>query len=187
VSTSAGSAGSAGSLDAAPARAVPWWAVVVPIVAVDLVTKLLAVEHLAPVHVPHPVIGDVVRFTLAYNPGAAFGMHVGELSRWVFLALTVVILAVLWRMHETTPANERALRLATATVMGGAVGNLIDRVRSERGVVDFIDIGIGETRFWTFNVADIAVSCGAVLLVALLWKKDAAENARARESASAAK
>jgi signal peptidase II len=164
------------TLDAARTRGMPWWTVALPIVLVDFVTKLLAVEHLTPLHVPHRVIGDVVRFTLAYNPGAAFGMHVGELSRWVFLALTVGILVVLWRMHDSTPAHERALRFATATVMGGAIGNLIDRVRSERGVVDFIDIGIGETRFWTFNVADIAVSCGAVLLVCLLWQKDARES-----------
>jgi len=161
-------------MERAPTRVVPWWAVALPIVAVDFVTKMLAVQHLQPMHVPHPVLGDVLRFTLAYNPGAAFGMHVGELSRWIFLGLTLVILGVLWRMHESTMPQERGLRLALATVMGGAIGNLIDRVRSERGVVDFIDVGIGATRFWTFNVADVAVSCGAVLLVALLWKKDEA-------------
>ena len=166
-------------MERAPTRVVPWWAVALPIVAVDFVTKMLAVQHLQPMHVPHPVLGDVLRFTLAYNPGAAFGMHVGELSRWIFLTLTVAILAVLWRMHDATSGDERLLRFAIATVMGGAIGNLIDRIRSPRGVVDFIDIGIGETRFWTFNVADIAVSCGAVLLVALLWRKDAHESADA--------
>ena len=51
-------------------------------------------------------------------------------------------------------------------VAGGALGNLVDRIRWDRGVVDFIDIGVGMTRFWTFNVADSAITVGAILL---LW------------------
>lgn len=145
-------------------------ALVVGIVLVDQVTKQLAVTHLVPRHLPHPVVGDVLRFTLTYNPGAAFGMHVGEASRWLFMALTVVILGFLVRLYTTTPSTERTLRLAVAAVMGGAIGNFIDRVRSHEGVVDFIDIGLGDTRFWTFNVADMAVSVGAVLLVLSLWR-----------------
>ena len=53
-------------------------------------------------------------------------------------------------------------------IAGGAIGNLIDRLTSVRGVVDFIDAGIGNARFWTFNVADSAVTCGAVLLAITL-------------------
>jgi signal peptidase II len=145
-------------------------ALVVGVVVVDQITKHLAVAHLVPRHMPHQVIGDVLRFTLTYNPGAAFGMHVGEASRWLFMALTVVILGFLARLYTTTPASERTLRLAVAAVMGGAIGNFIDRVRSPEGVVDFIDVGIGDARFWTFNVADMAVSVGAVLLVLSLWR-----------------
>jgi signal peptidase II len=52
------------------------------------------------------------------------------------------------------------------------VGNLIDRVRSGRGVVDFIDIGVGNTRFWTFNVADSAITIGAILLAVTLWRAE---------------
>ena len=145
-------------------------ALVVGVVVVDQITKHLAVTHLVPRHMPHQVVGDVLRFTLTYNPGAAFGMHVGEASRWLFMALTVVILGFLARLYTTTPASERTLRLAVAAVMGGAIGNFIDRVRSPEGVVDFIDVGIGDARFWTFNVADMAVSVGAVLLVLSLWR-----------------
>jgi signal peptidase II len=145
-------------------------ALVVGVVVVDQITKHLAVTHLVPRHMPHQVFGDVLRFTLTYNPGAAFGMHVGEASRWLFMALTVVILGFLARLYTTTPASERTLRLAVAAVMGGAIGNFIDRVRSPEGVVDFIDVGIGDARFWTFNVADMAVSVGAVLLVLSLWR-----------------
>jgi signal peptidase II len=59
------------------------------------------------------------------------------------------------------------------------VGNLIDRVRSTRGVVDFIDIGIGNTRFWTFNIADAAITIGAILLAVTLWRTEGSADARA--------
>ena len=52
---------------------------------------------------------------------------------------------------------------------GGAIGNLVDRALAARGVTDFIDVGLGRVRFWTFNVADIGVTCGAILLALLLW------------------
>jgi signal peptidase II len=139
------------------------------IVIADQATKYLA-ERRLPLHVPREVVGDWLRFTLTYNPGAAFGMHFGNASRYVFTLLTFVILAFLFRLYRSLPPAERGLRLAIATVMGGAVGNLIDRFRSAAGVVDFIDVGVGDARFWTFNVADSAVSVGAVLLVLLLWR-----------------
>jgi signal peptidase II len=148
-------------------------AVVAAIVLLDQWTKHLAVTRLVPSHVPHPIVGDVVRFTLTFNPGAAFGMHLGDASRWVFTVLTLVIVGFLVRLYRGTPKSDALLRLATAVVMGGALGNLVDRLRSAAGVVDFIDIGVGDVRFWTFNVADSAVSVGAVCLVLLLWRRDA--------------
>ena len=160
-------------------------ALIAAIVVVDQWTKQLATTHLVPRHVPHPVLGDVLRFTLTFNPGAAFGMHLGDASRWVFTILTLLILGFLVRLFRATPRTDTALRLSVATVMGGAVGNLVDRLRSIEGVVDFIDVGVGDVRFWTFNVADMAVSVGAVCLVFLLWRRDlhAAQAARpARES-----
>jgi len=51
---------------------------------------------------------------------------------------------------------------------------LLDRLRSERGVVDFIDLGVGTARFWTFNFADVAISAGALLLALVLWKREPA-------------
>jgi signal peptidase II len=144
------------------------------IVVVDQWTKNLATTYLVPRHVPHPILGDVLRFTLTYNPGAAFGMHLGEASRWVFTTLTLLILGFLIRLYRATPALDTPLRVAVACVMGGAIGNLVDRLRSVEGVVDFIDVGVGDVRFWTFNVADMAVSLGAICLVFLLWRRDAA-------------
>ena len=140
------------------------------VVALDQATKLLAERHLLPRHTPHDVIGEVLRFTLTYNPGAAFGMHLGDASRWVFMVLTVLIVGFLVRLYRSLPAGERPLKLAIATVIGGAIGNFIDRIRSPDGVVDFIDVGVGDVRFWTFNLADTAVSIGAACLVLMLWR-----------------
>ena len=146
--------------------------IIAAIVLLDQWTKHLATTYLVPRHVPHEVIGEVVRFTLTFNPGAAFGMHLGDASRWVFTILTLLILGFLVRLYTATPRHDTALRLAVVTVMGGALGNLVDRLRSASGVVDFIDIGVGDVRFWTFNVADTAVSLGAVALVILHWRRD---------------
>ena len=153
-----------------------FWPILIAIVAVDVVTKAIAVRELVPIRVPHDLIGDYVRFTLVYNPGAAFGLHVGEYSRWVFTALTIGALLILGRLYVTAPAGDRTRVSALALVCGGAIGNLIDRLRpGSRGVVDFLDIGFGDARWPTFNVADIAVSMGAFLLAIVLWSEDRPE------------
>jgi len=156
-----------------------FWPVLVAVVASDVVTKAIAVKTLDVPRVPREVIGDWLRFTLVYNPGAAFGLHVGEHSRWVFMALTVIALGILGRLYLNTREGDMPRSVALALVCAGALGNLIDRVRSGRGVVDFIDIGVGATRWPTFNVADMAVSTGAVLLAWVLWYQDQQESAMA--------
>jgi signal peptidase II len=152
-------------------------AIVASIVVADQITKLVAVDFLGAPYLPHSVVGNTVRLTLVYNPGAAFGLHLGPYSRWIFTALTIGALALLWRLYRDTRANETWRVFAIAFVTGGAIGNLIDRLRSSRGVVDFLDVGIGTSRWPTFNVADIAVSCGAVLLAIVLWREDATRQA----------
>jgi signal peptidase II len=149
-----------------------FWALILGIVAVDVVTKSLAVTHLVPRHTPHPVIGDVVRFTLTYNPGAAFGMHLGPASRWIFAGLSVVIVIVLLRTTRLLMQESWLASVGVPVVIGGALGNLIDRIRYREGVVDFIDIGTAGWRFWTFNVADTAVTVGAICLVLALWREE---------------
>ena len=169
MSVSSGPA-SAHHADSERATARAAVAIVLFVVAFDQATKLLAERHLVPRHTPHDVIGEFLRFTLTYNPGAAFGMHLGESSRWIFMVLTVMIVGFLVRLYRSLTGGERTLKLAIASVIGGAIGNFLDRVRNVEGVVDFIDVGVGEVRFWTFNVADMAVSVGAVCLVLLLWR-----------------
>ena len=168
-----------------PSRANPWifWAVIVVVVALDVTSKAAAVYSLAPAYTPHEIIGNFVRFTLAYNPGAAFGFNLGSASRWIFSALTIVALAVLASLYRATREGDYSRVLALALVSAGATGNLIDRIRGAAGVVDFIDVGIGDHRFWTFNVADSAVTVGAFLLgwVFLQQDREAARTAAASD------
>lgn len=155
-----------------------FWGAGITVVALDVITKLWAERFLFPPHVPHRVVGDVVRFTLAYNPGAAFSMSLGPASRVVFGAFAVVALVILWRMYRHALPGERLKAVALGLAWGGAAGNLIDRFRSPAGVVDFIDIGVGSVRFWTFNVADSAVTIGAVLLGWVLLQEDRQRGSR---------
>jgi signal peptidase II len=152
-------------------------------VVLDLITKLIAEATL--LRTPGvSVFGDWFQLRLVYNPGAAFGLHVGPYSRWIFFTVAVIAVFVLNRMSRGSPAGDRFRQLALGLVAGGAVGNLIDRIRSPRGVVDFLDVGVGALRWPTFNVADIAVSCGAIALAISLWREDARRPEA--ESASAA-
>jgi len=160
-----------------------FWSAAILVVIVDLATKIMMQRHLIP-HMPMPVIGDYVRFTLAYNPGAAFSMSLGPASRLVFGAFAVVALVVLWRLYRDAKPEERLKVLALGLAWGGAAGNLVDRFRSPRGVVDFLDVGIGSWRFWTFNVADSAVTVGAILLGCVLLKEDKERVRREPEAGS---
>ena len=152
-------------------KAVLYGSLVAGVVALDQLTKYVVQQTLVLYH-PVPVLGDVFRFTYIYNPGAAFGLHLGAYSRWIFLVLTVVAVVVLFVWYRNTPPTDRMRLFAIASVTGGAIGNLIDRVRSHRGVVDFLDVGFGALRWPVFNIADIAVTTGAVLLAISLWKEE---------------
>jgi len=164
--------------------ALLFWGTATTVILVDQITKLLAERYLIR-YVPREIIGDVVRFTLAYNPGAAFSMSLGENSRYIFGAFALIALFVLWRLYRLSGPAKRAgdrLRiLALGLAWGGAAGNLIDRIRSPHGVVDFIDVGVNSWRFWTFNVADSAVTVGALVLAWSLSREDREER-QARES-----
>jgi len=137
----------------------------------DISTKL-AIQRMLPLGQQIDVIGDYVRLTHIQNPGAAFGINLGVYSRPVFMALSGVALAALLAMYWFTPVSERIRLAAIALICGGAVGNLIDRIRSVQGVIDFLDVGIGTRRWPVFNVADMAVTTGAIILALSLWKEE---------------
>jgi signal peptidase II len=151
-----------------------FWGTLIAVVALDLTTKLIAAATLSPQHIPHEILGNHLRLTLVYNPGAAFGLNLGSYSRWIFMALTAGALVILGRLYRATRQTDYVRVLALGLVCGGAVGNLIDRIRSATGVVDFIDVGLGDLRWPTFNVADMAVSVGAFLLAWVLWGEERA-------------
>ncbi len=95
------------------------------------------------------------------------------------MVLTIGALVILGRLYRQTRDGDLQRTLAIGLVCAGAVGNLIDRIRSPLGVVDFIDVGFGDMRWPTFNVADMAVSVGAFLLAWVLWGEENAESADA--------
>src|SRR4051812_45888418 len=141
------------------------------VIVLDQITKSVVLKQLRP-YTPVEVWGDFFRLTFIYNTGAAFGLHLGDASRWVFMALAAVAVVVLWFMFRGTPWRDRTRLIAIASVTGGAIGNVIDRIRSSRGVVDFLDFGMGDVRWPVFNVADIAVTVGALLLAFSLWREE---------------
>ena len=141
------------------------------VVTFDVVTKLM-IQRSFRLYQQVDVVGDYIRLTYIHNPGAAFGIHLGEYSRVIFLVLSLVALLALVGMYWTTPARDRVRLASIALICAGAIGNLIDRIRSEAGVVDFLDVGYGDLRWPVFNVADIAVTTGAIFLALSLWRED---------------
>ncbi|MFI5235108.1 MAG: signal peptidase II [Gemmatimonadales bacterium] len=141
------------------------------VILADLATKLAAQAFLAS-FAGLRLLGDWVQLRLVYNPGAAFGVSVGPASRWVFLLIALGALVVLERLSRRAGTGDRLRQLACGLVAGGAAGNLIDRLRSAQGVVDFLDVGVGTARWPTFNVADMGVTIGAFALAWSLWRED---------------
>jgi signal peptidase II len=162
-----------------------FWGTAGAIVVADVVTKLAAEAWLSPTR-PLQVIGDYAQLRLVFNKCAAFGVCLGgpAYSRWIFLTLAIVALLVLRSMVRSARPGDRIRLLSLALVCAGAVGNVIDRVRSSQGVVDFVDVGIGAARWPTFNVADSAITVGAIALAVSLWLEGRAHE-RAKEAGAA--
>ncbi len=154
-------------------KAKAFWPLLMLVLVADFTSKRMAESRLLPLYTPHEVIGDFVRFTLAYNKYAAMGLSLGAYSRVGFTVIAVIVLVVLGVFYKRTPSDSAASAAALALVAGGALGNLTDRILSSQGVVDFIDVGLGTARFYTFNVADAAITCGAILLALLSMKGNA--------------
>lgn len=133
----------------------------------DQVTKIIAVRTMT-LHDPIPVLGDIVRLTYIQNPGAAFGLTLG--GPLLHTVVAIGALAILGWLYVSLPVGARVQRIALALVLGGAVGNIIDRIRLDY-VIDFFDVGLSATLRWpVFNVADSFVTVG-VLVLALTWSR----------------
>jgi signal peptidase II len=165
-------------------KAYIFWPTLVTVYAVDFLTKRLVEAYVRPAYVPHRVFGDFVRLTLAYNKDAAMGLSLGGYSRIGFTLTAAAVLVVLGVLYRRTPHEARASVFALALITAGALGNLTDRLMSSLGVVDFIDVGIGSLRFYTFNVADAAVTCGALLLAVISLRTPDKERSDAQVDSS---
>jgi signal peptidase II len=160
-----------------------FWSVLIVVAVVDVISKRWA-ERALVLHYPEEVIGYWLRWTLTYNTGAAMNLSVGSASRVVFSTIAVVMLGYLFFLYRQSHRSEKATPLALALIAAGAFGNLLDRLRHTKGVVDFIDMGTEGWRFWTFNVADMGVTVGAVLLALLMWRDERAMSSLKQDAAT---
>lgn len=145
------------------------------IVAVDQWTKVLAESHLL-FGVPQEVF-SWFNLALAYNEGAAFSFmaDMGGAQRWILFGVSALasIALIIWMLR--IKAADRMYLLPLGSILGGAIGNGIDRYQTGR-VVDFIQWHYGGYYFPTFNIADIAITCGAaVLLIMSFWFDDSTD------------
>ena len=142
--------------------------IAVAVFALDQWTKLLAVRHLAQASVH---LTGFLNLVLVYNRGAAFGF-LSNADGWqnaFFIAVAVVIVAAIMVFLIRGGRRDRLTAIALMLILGGAAGNLADRVRLGE-VVDFIDFHIGAWHWYTFNLADSAITIGAALLGIDAWR-----------------
>ena len=114
------------------------------------------------------ILGDFLRFSYVENPGIAFGIRVGDLKVFVTIVSIGIALYLAYLLYNSKQFIY-VEKLSLSLILGGAIGNLIDRIlmyipkSTYAGVVDFIDIGIGDHRWYIFNIADSAVTVGIIL------------------------
>lgn len=143
----------------------------VAIIGCDRATKSLAVATLADGE-RRSFLADTVRLQYVENRGAFLGLgrNLGERARfWVFLVGTGALLVVAAAMTFRSPTRSAVEALAWAFLIGGGVSNLADRALREGAVVDFLNVGLGPLRTGIFNVADLGITTGTILLLAGAW------------------
>jgi signal peptidase II len=137
------------------------------IAVLDQLTKAWLTSYLAPGQAVE-VVGDWLRLVHSQNAGGLFGLLQGNAR--VFAAISVVVLGLIVVYHWRTPPS-RYLSITLGLLLGGATGNLIDRFRLGH-VVDFVDAGVGDLRWYTFNIADTGISFAILLLLAAsIWPR----------------
>jgi len=150
-------------------RGIPAWSLALIVLVLDFVTKRIVLANVDALIGRIEVLGDVLRMAYVRNPGAAMGLALG--GRPFLIAVSIVATVLLIVLYRRTSPTMIVRRAAMAVVAGGALGNLVDRIFYDGLVVDFIDVGIGTHRFWTFNVADMGVTVGGAVLFLSLWRE----------------
>jgi signal peptidase II len=147
----------------------PLWAAFVglagAVVIADQLTKAWLVSVLGPGQSVE-VVGDLVRLVHSQNTGGLFGLLKGQALP--FAAVSIVVMGLIVAYHARS-GRSRYLTVTLGLLLGGAIGNLVDRIRLGY-VVDFVDAGIGGLRWYTFNVADAAISLAIVLLLVAAFR-----------------
>jgi len=135
------------------------------VIMLDQITKLAA-DKLLTLHLPVPVIPNFFNLTLAYNKGAAFSFlnDAGGWQRWFFTVLAMAVSVVLIFWIKNLSQRERWTAAALALILGGAIGNVIDRIIYGH-VIDFIQWYYGRFYWPSFNIADSAITVGATILI----------------------
>ncbi|MBT8150321.1 MAG: lipoprotein signal peptidase [Gammaproteobacteria bacterium] len=146
------------------AAATPWYLFAIALVAIDQLSKYLVQANFE-LYERLPLL-PLLDFTLVYNEGAAWSFlsDAGGWQRWLFTAISSVVSVVLVIWIARTAVNETLLCFALAAILGGAVGNLIDRVMLGK-VVDFVLVYYKDWYFPAFNVADAAITVGAAAML----------------------
>lgn len=140
------------------------------VLVLDQFTKLLIVSSLRLKKVV--AIMPQLNFHLSYNKGAAFGFlaAAGGWQRWIFISIALIISIILVLWNKRLSKKDKWESLALGLILGGAWGNLLDRMRFGY-VIDFLDFYIGKWHWYTFNVADIAICMGVGLIALLSFKE----------------
>lgn len=135
---------------------------------IDQITKLFVVNFLKPLDPPLEIIGSILRLKLTFNPYGVFGLSVGPTELNYLLSLAGIIVLV----YVGLTLKDRVGLIVFGLLIGGALGNVIDRLRFGY-VIDFIDMGIGDVRWFTYNFADAFITLGAIFLLAreIFFKK----------------
>lgn len=158
------------SPDARINKFTPWIWISIAIIIADQITKIVADQYL---QYGQPVaVMPMFNFTLLYNTGAAFSFlsNAGGWQRWFFIFLSSSISVVLIIWLYKLPAQQKFQTLSLALILGGAIGNLIDRSLYGH-VIDFLDVYYQHRHWPTFNIADSAISIGAVMLIIDSFRK----------------
>jgi len=143
------------------------------IVIADQITKAIVLAQMA-LYQSIPVIPGFFSLTHIHNPGGAFGFLARQdasVRAWIFLAASSLAIVLIFLFYRQIPRTHRLLAAGLALIFGGAIGNLIDRLRFGK-VVDFLDVYIGNMHWPAFNVADSAITVGVVIfLFHILFRK----------------
>jgi signal peptidase II len=153
-------------MTALPGRARARWPLFLALAAtvfiLDQVTKAWLVSILPAEGQRLSVVGDLVRLVNSRNSGALFGLFKEQALLFGLVSIGVVAL-IAW--YHGSSGRNTLLSVTLGLLLGGALGNMLDRLRLGY-VVDFVDAGLGDLRFYTFNVADSAITCAILLLLA---------------------